>query len=130
MSNAHPRVYADFKALQERYPSATLTELPSGAVLIALKDSLPPGWPVSEITLRFLAPNGYPGAQPDCFWVEPNLLLTGAAPRNSKLDHALPETEFVGHWFSWHIDQGRWSPNTDNLITWLHSCHQRLRQIL
>jgi hypothetical protein len=33
----------------------------------------------AEVTLRFIAPNGYPAAAPDCFWVEPNLSMNGGS---------------------------------------------------
>jgi hypothetical protein len=64
-----PKALVDFKALQARHPSATLTELPSGAALVTLDFELPVGWSASKVILRFIMPNGYPVAPPDGFWV-------------------------------------------------------------
>jgi len=120
---------SDFEALKERHPTATFIELESGAALVSVPFTLPVGWNTTEVTLRFLVPNGYPVAPPDSFWIEPNLIVNGDKPGNSNWDQAIPETELKGNFFSWHFESGRWSPNRDNLIMWLRSCRDRLEQI-
>lgn len=126
-----PALVTHFERVKTRYLSATLTNLPSGAALISVPScGLPTGWPVQEVTLRFIAPNGYPMAAPDCFWVEPNLsLASGALPKSSNINNKIPETDIAGHWFSWHVGQGHWSANQHDLITWINLCLKRLQTI-
>ena len=130
MSKLTPKALADFEMLKARHSSAVLTEFPSGAALVTLDLKLPNGWSEPKIILRFIMPNGYPVAAPDGFWVEPDLYVNGKPPRAAgEYKHQIPEASITGHRFSWHFDGGRWSPNTDNLITWLRSCHERLEKI-
>ena len=68
-------IQAHFGRLKDKYPEATLEMLPGGAGLISVpRHPLPAGWSAAEVMMRFLAPNGYPVAAPDCFWVEPKAL--------------------------------------------------------
>jgi Prokaryotic E2 family E len=127
MVELSPRTKSDFARLKERHPDATLTPLPSGSALVEMPFEVPPGWPVSKVTLRFLVPNGYSTACPDCFWVEPNLTIGSGTPRNSELNKPIPETAISAHWFSWHIDPGKWSPNDSDLLVWLSVCTKRLQ---
>jgi len=124
-----PALDAHFARLKARLGRATLTELPSSAALIEIPGfALCPGWSAFEVTLRMLAPNGYPIAAPDCFWVEPNLMFgSQQLPKNSEINKPIPETQIVGHWFSWHVEQGRWSANTHDLLTWYGLCEKRLQ---
>ncbi len=126
-----PIVQKHFERLKERYPNATLTPLSGGTQLITVPGcSLPSRWPVEEVTIRFLAPNGYAVAGPDCFWVEPQLTLNGQIPKNSGHNNLIPETQINAHWFSWHVDAengGRWSPNQHDFLTWLNICFKRLQ---
>ncbi len=124
-----PILEAHFARLKARHPGATLTELPSGAALIEMSPvALCDGWSAREVTLRTLAPNGYPVAAPDCFWVEPNLTFgNNKVPKNSAINNAIPETKITGHWFSWHVHGGRWLANTHDLLTWYSVCEKRLR---
>ena len=117
-----------FERLKERCPAATLLGLPSGAGLITIPhEPLLAGWSASEVTLRFIAPNGYAVAAPDCFWVDPKLTLNGAtAPKNSQHPNAIPETDIVGHWFSWHVEPGKWCANRHDLLAWYGLCQKRL----
>jgi hypothetical protein len=124
-----PKALADFEALKARHPSATLRELPSGAALVTLDFELPAGWSASKIILRFIMPNGYGVAPPDGFWVEPPLQIDGKQPRSTELNSQIPEAGISAHRFSWHFDGGHWSPNRDNLITWLRSCRERLEKV-
>jgi hypothetical protein len=116
--------------LQSNHPRATLKRLPSGAHLITVPNvSLPPGWNQKIVTVLFVAPPGYPGAQPDCFWVEPKglRLQNGGTPNGSNDSNPIPEEGPRGTWFSWHLQ--RWNPNTDSLITYFNVIMRRLKSI-
>jgi Prokaryotic E2 family E len=117
-----------FERLKERCAEATLLALPSGAGLITIpREPLSAGWSASEVTLRFIAPNGYAVASPDCFWVEPKLTLNGGGvPKNSQHQNPIPETDIVAHWFSWHVEQGKWCANRHDLLAWYGLCQKRL----
>ena len=129
MTNLTPKALADFEALRARHPTARLTEFASGAALVTLDCELPIGWSEPKVILRFVVPNGYAVAPPDGFWVEPNLQVDGKLPRSSELSSQIPEAGLAMHRFSWHFDGGHWSPNRDNLLTWLRSCNERLEKI-
>ena len=117
-----------FERLKERCPAATFLALPSGAGLITIPlEPLASGWSAREVTLRFIAPNGYAVAAPDCFWVEPKLTLAGdGMPKNSQQQCPIPETDIVAHWFSWHVESGRWCANRHDLLAWYGLCQKRL----
>jgi Prokaryotic E2 family E len=129
VSKLTPKAQADFEALKARHPSATLTEFANGTALVTLDTEIPPGWSASKVKLRFIMPNGYPVAPPDGFWVEPALIVNGKQPRNSEQSSQIPESRVSNQRFSWHFDSGHWSPNRDNLLTWLRSCHERLEKL-
>jgi E2/UBC family protein E len=127
-----PVIRAHFERLLARHSNATLTALPSGASLVAVPGLLiPAGWTASQVILRFLAPNGYPVAAPDCFWVEPVVkLANGKLPKNSQDNNPIRETSFKGHWFSWHAVPGAWSANNHDLLSWLGTCLDRLGHLV
>jgi len=57
-----------FKILQADYPQAELTPLPDGSHLITVPGiKLPPAWSKPAVTVKFVAPVGYPFGRPDCF---------------------------------------------------------------
>ena len=124
-----PLVELQFERLKERYPNATLTPLSNEVALVTVpKCLLGARWSAQEATIYFLAPNGYPVAAPDCFWVEPKLSLDDQViPKNSKCNQQIPETGIVAHWFSWHVTNGHWLPNQHDLLTWLGMCLARLQ---
>jgi hypothetical protein len=124
-----PKALADFDALKARYPNATLTEFANGTALVAVETEIPAGWSASRVMLRFIMPNGYPVAPPDGFWVEPALTVNGKQPRNSEATSQIPEAGMSRQRFSWHFDGGCWSPNRDNLLMWVRSCHERLEKL-
>jgi hypothetical protein len=126
-----PVLEAHFARLKARYPGATLRDLPSGAALVTVPGfAVSSGWLATQIVLRFIAPNGYSVAAPDCFWAEPNLTLSGGRqPKNSQINNAIPEADMSGHWFSWHVEGGRWSANCHDLLTWVSLCLDRLQKL-
>ena len=95
---------------------------------------LPEGWevpnrPDRKVDIIFLAPPGYPGSQPDCFWVKPiGIRLTGGqTPQNSNdstVIPGVPGSQPPGTWFSWHVQ--RWNPNSDSLVTYFKVIKNRL----
>jgi Prokaryotic E2 family E len=106
-----------------------LKRLPSGAHLVTLPDiKLPSGWSVQEATILFVAPPGYPGSAPDCFWVEPRgiRLHGGSTPNGTNDSNPIPEEGPRGTWFSWHVQ--KWSPNSDSLTTYLNVIMRRFEE--
>jgi hypothetical protein len=120
-----------FERLKERYPAASMVPLPSGSALVTIPDiALPKGWSAGKTTIHFLVPVGYPGPPPDCFWADQSLALaTGAQPQASNVT-TIPETNIAGRWFSWHVvnAQNNWSPNRDDLMTFVAIVLDRLRR--
>ena len=105
-----------------------MTALPGGATLIRVPVfPVAPGWNRRQTEVSFLAPAGYPYANPDCFWADSELRLeSGALPQSSNVT-GIPETSHVGLWFSWHLTQA-WNPNRDSLLTWLAAIAERFRK--
>jgi hypothetical protein len=129
-----PALLRQFERLKERYAEAKLTELPSGAALIEIPNfELPEGWTASKATVWFIAPTGYPGPCPDCFWTEAALRLAKGPhpPQASNPSHAIPETQITGLWFSWHItdSQRNWNPNRDDLVTYASIIYNRFSKL-
>src|SRR6185436_17216863 len=93
---------------REGAPPATKDRLPNGAYLITVPEvDFGPGWTRRKGTVLFVAPPGYPAAQPDCFWVEPDGLRVegGGTPQNCNDGNPIPGDTEVGRrttWFSWH----------------------------
>jgi hypothetical protein len=124
----NPIIEQQLTLLQKDYQGASATQLPSGAHLIVIPNvTMPPGWNQKIATILFLAPPGYPAAQPDCFWVEPTgiRLENGATPQNTNDSNPIPEVGQRGTWFSWHLQH--WNPNQSSLVTYFNVVMQRLR---
>jgi hypothetical protein len=117
--------------LQTIHGGASLSpQLPTGAYLVTIPDvRLPAGWSHPVVTILFLAPPGYPSAQPDCFWVEPTgiRLAGGGTPQGTNDSNPIPSVGQRGTWFSWHIQH--WNPNHDSLVTYFKVVMQRLRTV-
>ncbi len=113
--------------LRQEYPEAKAAPQSSGAYLVEIPNyKLPPGWNRDVVTVIFLAPPGYPAAQPDCFWVEPGpvRLSNNATPQGSNDSNPIPGIGPRGTWFSWHLQQ--WDPNRDSLLRYAKVIKQRL----
>lgn len=109
--------------LKEVYPSAAITQVSGGSLISIPGFSLPAGWSKEITEIRFLAPAGYPFAQPDCFWADSDLrLANGNLPQASNLQFAPDGRPQV--WFSWHVTQ--WNPNSDSLLTYIRVIKNRL----
>jgi Prokaryotic E2 family E len=114
--------------LKTQYSGAFSQPLLTGGHLIEIPYyKMPPGWNVDSATILFLAPPGYPAAQPDCFWVEPKpvRLQNGATPQNTNDTNLIPGVPTQrGTWFSWHLQY--WDPNRDSLMRFVNAIKQRL----
>ena len=99
--------------LQREFPSATAETRPDGSSLITIHGvALPRGWSQATTSVHFLAPLGFPMAQPDCFWADENLrLAAGGLPKNSGVQ-APPFSVGQKLWFSWHVSQWNGSRST------------------
>jgi hypothetical protein len=117
--------------LRDAAPAPTARRLPNGGYLITVPEvDIGPGWSERRVNLLFVAPPGYPAAQPDCFWVEPCglRLVGGGTPQNSNDSNAIPGDDVPGRrttWFSWHLQT--WNPNTDSLMTFFNVIMNRLK---
>jgi hypothetical protein len=117
-------------ALRELNSEASMDSLADGSFLVTIPNvPLPAGWNHSVVTILFVAPPGYPGAQPDCFWVEPGgmRLADGKTPQGSSDSNPIPGVGPRGTWFSWHVQ--RWDPNYDSLTSYFRVVLQRLQAL-
>jgi hypothetical protein len=126
-----PVTERQFDRVKERYPTATLDLLPSGAGLLTIPDvALPSGWNAPTTTIRFMVPNGYPGPCPDCFWADCGLRLANGALPQKSAEQTIPQTQTRVLWFSWHVVEAakNWNPNRDDLLTYVGVVLDRMRQ--
>lgn len=118
-----------FDELKQQFAGATL--VPSeGLHLIKIPDlKLPSGWSQSSSDVRFVVPNGYPYAPPDCFWADGNLRLpSGQMPQNAQIGNVVPGQPENGLlWFSWHVQQA-WKPGVCNLLTYVKIIRNRFEE--
>ncbi len=114
--------------LRAREPDMQVRELPDGSRLISIPQvTLPAGWNKPQTAVHLVAPQGYPFAQPDCFWADQDLRLSsGAVPQNANLSTQIPHLGQPMLWFSWHLQA--WNAARDDLMTWLTVVRQRLAQ--
>lgn len=115
--------------LRQREPEMLVRPLPDGSRLVSIPQvALPAGWNKPHTSVHLLAPQGYPFAQPDCFWADADLRLSsGAVPQNSGLGTPIPHLRGeLALWFSWHLQA--WNAARDDLVTWLSVVRQRLAQ--
>ena len=108
----------------------TFTPLPNGGFLIRVPGVNLEGWNRPAADVLFVAPPGYPAAQPDCFWVAPNgfRLANGATPQATNDANPIPGDVEAGRgttWFSWHVQS--WNPSRDSLKTYFKVIMDRLR---
>ncbi|MHB8345876.1 MAG: E2/UBC family protein [Acidiferrobacterales bacterium] len=108
----------------------TITRLSNGGTLIRIPGVRVEGWSRPTVDILFVAPPGYPAAQPDCFWVEPNgfRLANGATPQASNDSNPIPGDVLAGRsttWFSWHVQS--WNPTSDTLQKYFKVIMNRLK---
>src|SRR5690242_1144603 len=82
-------------------PSATA--LPNGGTLIKVPNVEVEGWNRPQVDILFVAPPGYPAAQPDCFWVTPGgfRLRDGGTPQASNDANPIPGDSEPGRSTTW-----------------------------
>jgi hypothetical protein len=100
---------------EEKHQDAEIQRRADGSYLITVKGvQLANGWTPRTVDILFVAPPGYPGAKPDCFWVSPPVrLANGAIPQAANQTNKLPYDSIQGRqttWFSWHLQI--WDPNS------------------
>jgi hypothetical protein len=110
--------------LTASYPGATIIDGADGTSVVVLPVvRLPPGWSVPTTPVWFVLPVGYPAAQPDCFWADPELrLANGALPDNSG-SQVVPIVQVQALWFSWHLTG--WRPSHDDVTTYARFISRR-----
>jgi hypothetical protein len=120
-------VQRHFETLEADHPNASLAGNQDGTFTVRVPGiPLPPGWNRQTVDIAFVVPTGYPLANPDCFWAEPDLALaSGGAPKNTG-QSATPGSPPNWLWFSWH--PGMWDPNGSDLGTYLRLVRRRLAQ--
>lgn len=116
-----------FIALREEFPTATYLKAQDGSYLVTIPDfQLPSGWTASAVTVRFIAPVGYPHSKPDCFWCDHDLKVEGGGVPQASGFNQMPFGPSPLLWFSWHV--ATWSPNADTLLTYVHVIEKRFME--
>ena len=119
-------VETQLEAIRAVFPDASASARSDGTVLVTVANfPLPPGWNAQSCTISFLAPAGYPMAQPDSFWADAALRLeTGATPHATNLT-VIPGESEPRLVFSWHLTAGSWNPMRDTLLSYVRTIQDR-----
>jgi hypothetical protein len=120
-----PRVIAEIDELKARYDLEVIEE-PSYICVILRDFEVGDGYNFAASDLLLRIPRSYPDANPDMFWVRPDLTLAGGAVPQS----AECVEQHVGRsWrrFSWHWPQP-WNPNLGDLTTYITFVRRRLNE--
>lgn len=119
-----------FAEIADAFPGATLTPV-SGLHLVVIPNvPLPKGWSQQGTHVRFVIPNGYPYAAPDCFWADHSLRLAqGQMPQNAQLGQLMPgQPDPNTLWFSWHV-QAAWNAGNCELMTYVKVIRSRFEAL-
>lgn len=117
---------AQLEAIRSIFPAASAEPRADGAVLITVPDvPLPPGWNRPTTTIYFMAPSGYPAAQPDCFWADASLRLANGGMPHATNIMPIPGDATPRVWFSWHLTGGCWNPLRDTLLSYVRTIQGR-----
>lgn len=126
------RIEAELALLRSRYPD--LEYRPEGRWVKIQQYPLPTMWSVSETTVAFQIPEGFPGVPPYGFYVPVGLTCGGASP-DSYAEPAPTQPPFGGAWgfFSWSPEGGQWRATVTlttgyNLLNWVIGFAQRFRE--
>jgi hypothetical protein len=117
-----------FCALQEVFPSATMTPV-DGVHLVNIPSvELPTGWSSSSTSICFIVPHGYPYAPPDCFWADKDLKIAPEhPPQNAQIGYVVPgQPNPSTLWFSWHVQA--WKPASCDLLTYVKIIRNRFEE--
>ena len=118
---------AQLVSIVDAFPHSSVDHRQDGTSLITVRDvGLCSGWNQTETTVCFLAPVGFPMAQPDCFWTDGSLrLASGSLPKNSGLQ-VPPFDSATWLWFSWHL--AHWNPSRNGLKSYFATIRDRLKR--
>ena len=115
--------------LVERHPGTSWVDCGVHGLLVNMPNfALPQGWNKHATQLKFLVPQGYPYAKPDCFWADSDLRVQAQPhqmPQATQINPIVPQTNGM-IWFSWHLQQ--WNPNRDDLFSWVACMRDRLQR--
>ena len=103
-----------------------MTALPGTGWIVRVPGvSLPDGWSKRSTEVLFIAPQGYPFANPDCFWTDSDLRLANSGiPQSANANTPMPGANEPLFWFSWHLQQP-WNASRDDFLTWMAVVKQR-----
>lgn len=118
-----------FAAISKAFPGATLTAAQDAHLVVIPSVTLPEGWSQSSTHIRFVVPNGYPYASPDCFWADQSLRLAqGQMPANAQVGNVVPgQQDPQTLWFSWHVST--WNAATCDLMTYVKIIRNRFEAL-
>jgi hypothetical protein len=104
-------------------PGGSVLTQPDGSAVVQVPSvRLPTGWSKAETSVIWVLSPAYPAAQPDCFYTDLDLSLSGGgAPANSGVQ-VLGDRPLL--WFSWHLQS--WRPAVDDLVSYLRFIEMRL----
>ena len=119
-------VQEQFDAIAQVYPGATMAAVEGLQLVVIPTIALPKGWSQRQTHVRFVIPNGYPYAAPDCFWADHALRLEkGQLPKNAQPGNVVPgQPDRNTMWFSWHV-QAAWNAATCDLMTYVQVIRSR-----
>ncbi len=119
-----------FAEITRAFPGATLTPVSGLQLVVVPNVPLPKGWSQSSTHIRFVIPNGYPYAAPDCFWADRTLRLAqGRLPQNAVVGQLMPgQPDPDTLWFSWHVNAA-WNPATCQLATYVNIIRSRFEAL-
>ena len=120
-----------FDSIVAVFPDATMSLTDGFQLVIIPQVLLPEGWSASETHIRFVIPNGYPYAAPDCFWADHSLRLEqGQMPQNTQIGTLMPgQPDTQTLWFSWHVTNGAWNAVTCDLMTYVKIIRSRFEEL-
>jgi hypothetical protein len=113
--------------LQAARPDSQLLRRPDGTAIVVVPGvQLPPGWDRQHTCVRWVLSPAYPAAQPDCFYADHDLRISGGAmPTNTGMQQLDAQPLL---WFSWHL-QVAWRPGRDDLLTYLRFVESRFADV-
>jgi Prokaryotic E2 family E len=123
-------IHEQFAEITKAFPGATLTPVNGLHLVVIPNVPLPRGWSQPTTHIRFVIPNGYPYAAPDCFWADHALRLDrGQIPQNAQVGNLMPgQPDPNTLWFSWHVNAS-WNPATCELITYVKVIRSRFEAL-
>ena len=146
----NPHIEKGMETLRSKWPQAHHEKADHGAHLIIVPAFLlPPGYNCTIATVLFVAPPGFPAAQPDHFFthtgpdeleLDPPVLELRSDSDGSWMErywkpkctnsHNTPPGFPQWHgegllWWSWHLQH--WDPNRDTLMTYMNVIRSRLK---